>query len=249
MAYQAPSPEERPGYVRGKFDEIASHYDRFNDAITLGQHRLWKRALVKRLALAPGAWGLDLCCGTGDIAQRCLPLVSGAGGIIAADFSMNMLRLAQGRLAGTHPAGASGSTPQQGRPLCADAMRLPFADGAFQFVTVGYGLRNVRDLKGCLGEILRVLEPGGMLASLDMGKVAQPWLAWAFQRYFFTIVPRIGRMLQPGQEMFDYLPHSTMDYPGQQELARLMERLGFCDIRIEEYGFGATALHFARKPE
>jgi demethylmenaquinone methyltransferase / 2-methoxy-6-polyprenyl-1,4-benzoquinol methylase len=242
MAYRLPPAPERARYVRAKFDEIARHYDLFNDLITQGQHRWWKRVLVRRLGLAPDARGLDLCCGTGDIAARCLARLGPQGRLVAADFSRNMLRIARRRLA----RAARG----QAAPLvlCADALRLPFRTGSLDFVTIGYGLRNVAELGTCLDELCRVLRPGGVLASLDVGKVRNRWLRPLAEFYLFRIVPRIGGLLQPGQDMFAYLPASTVDYPEQHALARLLTEHGLGRVEVREYLFGASALHVARKP-
>lgn len=242
MAYRLPEPEDKARYVRGKFDEIARSYDLFNDLISQGQHRIWKNVLVKRLGLASGAKGLDLCCGTGDIALRTWRRLKGGGNVFALDFSINMLRIARGRLAGKGlpPAAAEGL-------LCGDAMRLPFPDASLQFVTVGYGLRNVENLAGCLKEIQRVLRPGGVLASLDVGKVRSPLLRPLVDFYFFRIVPLIGRLLQPGQEMFNYLPESSVAYPGQQALRKLMIECGFGEVELIEFALGASVIHIARK--
>lgn len=243
MSYRLPPPERKAAYVQRKFDEIARHYDLFNDLITQGQHRRWKRVLVRRLGLTPEARGLDLCCGTGDIAARCLPRLDGRGALVAADFSRGMLQIARARLGSAHQEGAPPRIA-----LGADAVRLPFRDGAFGFVTVGYGLRNVTDLGGCLREILRVLQPGGVLASLDTGQVGNPVLRIPSRFYMFRIVPLIGRLLQGGQDMFSYLPHSTLDFPEQHALARLMEAEGFAETEVIEFLFGASVIHLARKP-
>lgn len=243
MAYRLPDQSEKARYVRGKFDEIAHAYDLFNDLITQGQHRRWKNVLVRRLGIAADARGLDLCCGTGDIAARERKMLGAGGRVFALDFSLGMLRIARKRLSGGGPPrGARGDV------VCADAMRLPFAAGSLQFVSVGYGLRNVVDLAGCLREIHRVLAPGGVLASLDVGKVRSPLLRPLIDFYFFRIVPLIGRMLQPGQEMFSYLPESTVAYPGQQQLRELMMSCGFAQVEVIEFVFGASVIHLAHKP-
>ncbi len=247
MVYHLPPPEQKADYVRSKFDEIARQYDRFNDLITQGQHRRWKRVLVARLGLRPGQVGLDLCCGTGDLALRCLPALAGGGtrgGVIAADFSLQMLRLAKERLRKTRAVGA----PAAAQAVCADAMRLPFADGRFHFVTIGYGLRNVTDLRACLREVRRVLRPGGVMASLDLGQVRPRWMRPFADFYLFQVVPRLGQMLQRGQEMYSYLPASTRDYPHQDELARTLAVSGFEGVELVEFLFGASVIHLARKP-
>ena len=153
-----------------------------------------------------------------------------------------MLRIARRRLSKrSMPAAAAR------RVLCGDAMRLPFADASLQFVTVGYGLRNVTDLRGGLKEIHRILRPGGVLASLDVGKVRSPLLRPVVNFYFFRIVPLIGKMLQPGQEMFNYLPESSVAYPEQQVLRELMVECGFGEVEIIEFALGASVIHVARK--
>jgi demethylmenaquinone methyltransferase/2-methoxy-6-polyprenyl-1,4-benzoquinol methylase len=242
MAYRLPEPEQKARYVRGKFDEIARSYDLFNDLITQGQHRIWKNVLVKRLGLCSGAQGLDLCCGTGDIALRTWRRLKGGGNVFALDFSINMLRIARGRLAGKGlPTAAARGL------LCGDAMRLPFANASLKFVTVGFGLRNVAQLEGCLKEVHRVLMPGGVLASLDVGKVGSPLLRPLAEFYFFRIVPLIGRLLQPGQEMFNYLPESSVAYPSQQALRKLMIECGFGEVELIEFALGASVIHIAHK--
>lgn len=274
MAYRHPTRQEKATYVQSKFDEIASHYDRFNDLITQGQHRLWKRAMVRKLGVKPGDRGLDLCCGTGDIAQRIHPALhnehagnaadatdakagkagkaapAAGGGLIAADFSLNMLRIASKRLA-TRSEGKRRNKGNHAPTLVmgADAMRLPFKEGSFQFLTIGYGLRNVTDLDACLKELYRVLAPGGMLASLDVGKVRNRWVRPFAEFYLFRVVPLIGRVLQPGQEMYTYLPNSTLDYPPQDALKDQLEQIGFEQVELLEFVFGASVIHFARKPK
>lgn len=244
MTYRLPQPEDKARYVRGKFDEIARQYDLFNDLITQRQHRYWKRVLVERVNMSPDAQGLDLCCGTADIAARCLAKLSAAGRIVAADFSQNMLALARRRLA-RHQANGP---PPVTLTLCGDAMRLPFRNDSFHFVTIGYGLRNVTDLSACLGELWRVLRPGGVLASLDVGKVGNRWLRPLSEFYLFRVVPLIGRMLQSGQDMFEYLPHSTVDFPDQAALRGIMEDSGFSRVEVIEFLFGASVIHLAHKP-
>ena len=236
--YQLPTPEAKAAYVEQKFDEIAEKYDRFNDLITFGLHRYWKQFVARQTGLRPGERCLDLCCGTGDIAQavkRMHPEVE----VIGMDFSEQMLVFASRRK-------AAGENPVQ---FCrGDAMALPFPDRHFDAVTIGYGLRNVPDLTGCLREIRRVLKPGGELVSLDVGKVRVPVLAGLSQFFLFQIVPRIGEWLMPGQEMFSYLPHSSVQYPNQETLKRHLLELGFQQVEVHDFCFGASTVHVAYEP-
>jgi demethylmenaquinone methyltransferase/2-methoxy-6-polyprenyl-1,4-benzoquinol methylase len=254
MPYRLPSADQKAHYVRTRFDAIAHRYDRFNDLITQGQHRWWKRTLVRRLALRPNDRVLDLCCGTGDLALRCRERLGPRGAVIAADFALNMLAVARRRLAGSASAAGSAAKAVPGGAarawlICADATRLPFPDECFRVATIGYGLRNVADLGACLGELWRVLAPGGVLASLDVGKVRAAWLRPLVNAYFFLVVPWIGRLLQPGEEMYSYLPHSSIDYPHQERLLALLADRGFEHIELIEYLGGASVIHIARKPQ
>jgi demethylmenaquinone methyltransferase/2-methoxy-6-polyprenyl-1,4-benzoquinol methylase len=246
MSYRLPPPERKSDYVREKFDQIAHSYDLFNDLITQFQHRRWKRVLVERLEISPDAFGLDLCCGTGDIAARCLARLSPRGELAAVDFSPGMLEIARSRLSATRERGGTDAP----RPLLlgGDAMRLPFRDASFHFIAIGYGLRNVSSLEGCLEELWRVLRPEGVLASLDVGKVRNPLLRRCSDFYMFRVVPLIGGLLQRGQDMYQYLPHSTVEYPDQDSLRVLMEGKGFTRVETIEFLFGASVIHLARKP-
>lgn len=237
MAYTLPSAEEKSNYVEQKFDEIAKKYDHFNDIITFGLHRYWKKFVVRQTGLRPGGHCLDLCCGTGDIAREVLrqyPLCIVTG----LDFSEEMLKIAESKNSKTSDI----------QFLLGDAMNIPFPDANFDAVTIGYGLRNVQNLDDCLQEILRVLKPGGVMVCLDIGKVRFPVIAELNNFYFFRIVPLIGNWLMPGQEMFHYLPHSSLEYPNQELLKHLMLEAGFQEAEIHDFVFGASTVHVAYKP-
>jgi len=243
LNYRLPLSGDKAHYVRTRFDAIARRYNLYNDLITQGQHRLWKRVLVKNIPVRPHSRGLDICCGTGDIAKRCYKRLSPGDTQISLDFSPNMLRIARQRF----PA-ANGEAAPASHVLCGDAMRLPFADGSFHYITVGFGLRNVSDLAACLKEILRVLAPGGVFASLDVGKVHTRGFRQLADFYFFKIVPFIGTLLQPGEEMYHYLPHSSVNYPSQDEMKILLEDTGFRQVRLKEFLCGTAVLHTGQKP-
>ncbi len=237
MSYQLPDDAEKARYVEQKFTEIAPKYDLFNDIITGGMHRYWKRFMVRQTGISSDAVCLDLCCGTGDI-THCLGQAAPQGKVYALDFSQGMLEVARQR---------NFSGKERLLFLRSDANQLPFSSGKFDAVTIGYGLRNVSHLQNCLQEILRVLVPGGVLVSLDVGKIRIPWLFEISQFYFFHIVPRLGKLLYPGQDMFDYLPHSSIDYPDQERLKRIMLSVGFKQVDVFDFFLGASTIHVAYK--
>ncbi len=231
-----PDGAEKYEFVQSRFSAIAQKYDLFNDLITQGFHRHWKNLVVQKTGLAPGDQALDICCGTGDITERLAKAVGSKGKAIGLDFSFGMLEVARSR------KGLSKTPLVQG-----DAMNLPFASETFDALTVGYGLRNLVDLSQGLEEVYRVLKPGGRFVCLDLGKVTLPVVKQVFQFYFFQVVPRIGKILYPKEDMFDYFPQSSVDYPGPESLKKMLEKAGFRQVEYQSYHFGGSVIHRAVK--
>ena len=236
--YKLPEKEKKSEYVESKFDEIAQRYDLFNDLITFGMHRYWKKFVAKKTGLNPGENCLDLCTGTGDIGRAVLKFQPEAK-VTALDFSSEMLELAHQQ---------QGENAHGLNYIRGDAMAPPFPKEYFEAVTVGYGLRNVADLSACIKNILSLLKPSGVLVCLDVGKVNIPVIAQLNRFYFFKIVPLIGKWLMPGQEMFDYLPHSSINYPDQKKLKKILLEEGFQKVDVYDFVFGASTIHVAQKP-
>ena len=219
--------EQRATKVRELFATIARRYDLLNDLMSLGLHRRWKRRLVALAGLPHDV--LDLCCGTGDIAQRF------RGHVVGVDFTAEMLQVAATRSGGV-------------QWVRADALRLPFAEARFDVVTVGYGLRNLADLDTGLREILRVLKPGGRLLSLDFGKPECPvWRRLYFAHLRFWL-PVLGRVFVGEPEAYRYILTSLEAYPAQRGVQALMERCGYTECGFEEFVGGTMAINFGTKP-
>src|SRR5688500_8947743 len=153
--------EEFAGQVRGMFDRIAGVYDLMNSAMTAGMHHRWRERAADRAELGPGMSALDVCCGTGDLAFELQRRVGPEGRVIGSDFSERMLDLAREKGAGR----GEGPTP---RFEWADALELPYDDGSFDAVSVGFGVRNLADLDRGIRELSRVLKPGGRLVILEI---------------------------------------------------------------------------------
>lgn len=232
--------DHRAEKAHALFSIIARRYDILNDVMSLGLHRRWKNRLVT-LAGRPGN-ALDLCCGTGDIAQR-MP-----GRVIGVDFTAEMLQVAQTRCSREPARGQN--PPRAGSRLQfvqADALRLPFPDASFDVVSVGYGLRNLADLEAGLREIHRVLRPGGKLLSLDFGKPA--WSIWRF--FYFAYLkfwlPILGKLFVGDGDAYGYILASLQHYPAQRGVKELMGRAGFAQCRFEEFCLGAMAINLGVK--
>jgi demethylmenaquinone methyltransferase / 2-methoxy-6-polyprenyl-1,4-benzoquinol methylase len=218
-----------PDEVRGMFDRIAPVYDLMNRVMTAGLDKRWRR-LAAREVVWPNDRVLDACCGTGDLAVEA---ERRGGRVVGLDFSERMLERAR-RKSGTIEW-------RQG-----DALALPFADGEFDAVTVGFGVRNLADLEGGLREAARVLRPGGRIAVLEITR-PKGLLRPFFRLWFDVLVPLAGRVL-PGGRAYTYLPASVRRFPGPEDLAALFVRAGFEQVRYRLLGGGSVALHTAVRP-
>ena len=237
MTYTLPNTEEKSIYVEQMFNKIAKKYDLFNSIITLGMHRQWKRFVARQIEILPDQSCLDLCCGTGDIAREVLRQYPSSK-VTGLDFSEEMLNIAESK-------NTSEISVQYMR---GDAMKIPFRDTNFNAVTIGYGMRNVQVIRHFLFEILRVLKPEGVLVSLDVGKVSLPIIKELNHFYFFHIIPLVGKLLMPGENIFQYLPKSSLEYPNQESLKNLMIETGFEKVVFHNFVFGASTVHVAQKP-
>jgi len=214
-----------PDAVRSMFDRIAPVYDPMNRVMTAGLDVRWRR-LAAAAAVRPGDRVLDAACGTGDFAVA--DLRAGAGHVTGLDFSERMLERARRK------------EPRVDWVL-GDLLELPFADGSFEAATVGFGVRNVADLEVALGELRRVLVPGGRLAILEITRprgVLRPF----FRLWFDGVVPVLGKVL-PGGSAYTYLPASVRRFPDAEALAALLAEAGFVEVRFRLLGGTIVALH------
>ena len=232
--------DQRAPKVREMFSLLAGKYDLVNDVMSAGLHRKWKRDTI-RLALA-GRTGplrvLDLCCGTGDLAFLAANRAAGAR-VAGVDFTLPMLEVARKRRLG----GEGRAAFAQG-----DALRLPFPDGVFDVVTIAYGLRNVADLERALGEMRRVLAPGGRLVVLDFGKPANPLAASLYQGFLHTVMPFVGWLFHRDPETYLYIPESLKSFPAQTGVEALMRTAGFVNARHENRLLGTMGLNVGEAP-
>jgi len=227
----AGGPEKRT-YVRQMFTAIAPTYDRLNRIISFRFDQRWRRAAVRRLEWErrPTGLYLDLCAGTMDFGATLARQPDFGGRIVAADFVPAMLRL--GRTKATRL-----------EPVTADALELPFPDGAFDGAMVGWGVRNLVDLDAGLAEAARVLKPGAKLVILEMTLPPGPMLRWIYQLYFRRVLPWVGRRVSKHTTAYTWLPESTQAFPSPAELARRLAAQGFAGPRYRLLLGGVCALH------
>ncbi len=218
------------------FDAIAGRYDLLNDLLSMGQVRLWRRAVARITGARPGERVLDLAAGTGTSS---LTFTAAGADCVACDFSLGMLRAGKSRLAESGP-GRLGL-------VAGDALRLPFRDGAFDAVTISFGLRNVADPGAGLAEMRRVTRPGGRLVVCEFSAITIAPADMLYRRYLLHVLPAIARRAARNPEAYEYLAESIVDWPAQRELAGLIETAGWSAVRWRNLSLGAVAVHVARR--
>ncbi|MDH6103725.1 bifunctional demethylmenaquinone methyltransferase/2-methoxy-6-polyprenyl-1,4-benzoquinol methylase UbiE [Chrysosporum ovalisporum ANA283AFssAo] len=204
------------------FDRIAPVYDDLNNWLSLGQHRIWKEMTVKWSGAKPGDTCLDLCCGSGDLAFRLARYVGTMGQVYGVDFSPKLLAVAQVRAQGQYPEPAIAW-------IQGDALNLPFNANYFDAGTMGYGLRNVKDIPRSLEELHRVLKPGGKAAILDFHRPKNQQIR-AFQQWYLNniVVPLAQQM--GFKEEYAYINPSLDRFPTGQEQVGLAREVGFTSV-------------------
>ncbi|MEO8432068.1 MAG: bifunctional demethylmenaquinone methyltransferase/2-methoxy-6-polyprenyl-1,4-benzoquinol methylase UbiE [Acidobacteriota bacterium] len=235
--------EKRAPRVREMFSRLAWRYDLVNDVMSFGMHRAWKRRTVRLgfEGLAGARRWLDLCCGTGDmafLAEQMAGRYDPGLRVFGLDFTLPMLAVAARR----KTRDARKTAFAQG-----DALRLPFPDGAFDVITVGYGLRNIAEPEAALVEMRRVLAPGGRCVILDFGKPQNRVASVLYKAFLRTMMPTVGWLFHRDPETYLYIPESLARYPGQVGVRALMEKAGFQNSRFEEKLLGTMGINLGER--
>jgi demethylmenaquinone methyltransferase/2-methoxy-6-polyprenyl-1,4-benzoquinol methylase len=225
--------DKQPAEVSAMFDKVADRYDLLNDTLSLGMDRRWRKAVSRAVGARPGQLVLDLAAGTGTSSRS---FTAGGARCVACDFSLGMLRVGARR-----PAAAL-------RFVAGDALALPFADGAFDAVTISFGLRNVADAGQALSELRRVTRAGGKLVVCEFSHLPVPQLNALYEQYLTRVLPLIARRLSGSAEAYDYLSESIRDWPGQKALAAQIAGAGWSAVRWQNLSLGVVAVHQARRP-
>ena len=236
FGYEEIRREDKAQRVRAVFDSVAGRYDLMNDLMSGGAHRLWKRFALSLTGLKAGARVLDVAGGTGDLAVGLARQVGRSGLVVLTDINAAMLSAGRDRLLN------EGLVSQV---LCAqaDAERLPFPDGSFDCVTIGFGLRNVTDKPRALAAMRRVLKNGGQLLVLEFSKPASAALAEVYDAYSFRLLPLLGRVVTGDADSYRYLAESIRRHPDQEALLALLRAAGLEDCRYHNLMGGIVAVH------
>ncbi|MFI8685190.1 demethylmenaquinone methyltransferase [Rossellomorea sp. NPDC077527] len=225
--------------VHGVFEKIYSNYDKMNSVISFQQHKKWRKDTMKHMDVKPGSKALDVCCGTADWTLAIGEKVGESGSVVGLDFSQNML------LIGKEKVKQSGMNNIE--LIHGNAMELPFDDNTFDYVTIGFGLRNVPDYLHVLKEMNRVVKPGGMAVCLETSQPTMLGFKQMYYAYFRFVMPVFGKIFAKSFNEYSWLQESARDFPGMKELAAMFEEAGFNNIHVKPYSGGVAAMHSGRK--
>ncbi|GAA4659160.1 demethylmenaquinone methyltransferase [Gordonia humi] len=217
--------DKQPSEVAEMFDGVAKRYDITNTVLSFGQDRRWRRNTRRALALRPRDVVLDLAAGTAVSTEE---LRASGATCIAADFSLGMLR-----------AGAAREVPK----VAADALHLPFADESFDAATISFGLRNVNDVDHALGELRRVLKPGGRLVICEFSTPTWRPFRTVYMEYLMKALPAVATKVSSNPAAYVYLAESIREWPHQEGLAGRISAAGFTDVGWVNQTGGIAAIH------
>ena len=223
------------------FTQIAPRYDLLNHILSLQMDRMWRARtanVLRPILERADARILDLCCGTGDLAFALERRAKGR--VWGADFAHTMLVRAKEKSL----TKMKGAEPK--RPILfveSDALRLPFADGAFDLVTAAFGFRNLANYEAGLLEIRRVLKEDGTIAILEFTEPKPGWFGDLYRWYFRTVLPRLGGLISGDQAAYTYLPKSVARFFRPEELRESMLKNGYEGVAMRVWTGGTVALH------
>jgi len=226
--------------VRQMFDEIAHRYDLLNRLLSFGIDRRWRRFAVSQLSIPPGGRVLDIATGTCDVALEIAEQTNPSVSIVGEDFTQGMLVQGQQKL---------NASPHGERVLLVNAPceEIPHPDGCFDGITIAFGIRNVVDRQAGLGEMFRVLKPGGRAVILEFSNPRSQLFRKIYYFYFQKILPAIGGLISK-RSAYQYLPDSVLEFPSQEEFSRLMAQAGFERLQCCDLTFGIASIFVGDKP-
>ncbi len=240
FGFQQVPEEEKVQWVCRHFNTVAQRYDFMNTLLSFGIHHAWKRAAIRMMHLRSGDRVLDVCGGTGDLARLAARRVQPAGRVVIYDINHAMMQAGKPRLDSDMLRWTIGHV--QG-----DAERIAFPDDCFDAAMVGFGIRNVTHMKRGFAEMHRVLKPGGRFMCLEFSKPTAPVFRWLYDMYSFYVMPFLGELLAGSRQAYTHLPETIRLFPLPDELASILEEIGFSNVRYRRLTNGIAVVHTGTK--
>ncbi len=240
FGFQRVSRDRKADRVLQHFNSVAQHYDFMNTLLSFGIHHIWKRSAIRMLNLASGDHVLDVCGGTGDLAILAARHLGPDGGVIVYDINRSMIQ------AGLHKV-AHKDIEDRIRYVQGDAENISFPDRRFEAAMVGFGIRNVTNVKKGFEEMYRVLKPGGRMMCLEFSKPTFLPFRKLYDFYSFYIMPFLGELMAGSRGAYTHLPESIRMFPMPDELSELLKEIGFSRVNYKKLTNGIAVIHLAIK--
>lgn len=232
--------ESKKEQVEQMFDNIAPTYDRLNHILSFNIDRMWRRRVMRIVRRSKAQHVLDIATGTGDLAIAMTKSIDNIT-VLGVDLSEEMLRVAEQKVQRL-------GLEQRIKLQKGDAENLQMiADASVDVVTVAFGVRNFENLERGLGELCRVLKPGGKVVVLEFS-IPRCWLVrWVYAQYSHRLLPRIGAWLSKDRKAYDYLPDSVEEFASPERFIEMLHGVGFTDARAKSQSFGIAHIYQATK--
>ena len=231
--------EKKDGMVQDLFNTVAPYYDKMNDLMSLGYHRLWKEEFVFLSRIRPSNQVLEVASGSGDISLKLAKIIQKPGKLVITDPNKALLNIAKDKLMN------NGFIASEFVTAFADS--LPFPDNSFDRILISFGLRNVTDIPRVLREFYRILKPNGMLSILDFSRPNSKFMRYFLDAYSRFFILPLANIYVKDQPSYKYLVESIKKHPDQSALIQIINEAGFFDARYINLSHGITAVHQAYK--
>lgn len=237
---EQPDKHRQEDFVQQLFSSIAKRYDLLNALFTLNQDSYWRNFAASKANIKEGQSILDVCCGTGKLSIALAKCVGPTGQITGLDFSENMLQQARENIQRT-------SYQQIITLLQGNALHLPFADNTFDGATIGFGLRNVADIRKTLAEMVRVVKPGGTVLSVELAHPSAPILKQFYYLYFEHLLPALGNLGFNKNRPYYNLPASLKTLPPHAAMQEIFAEVDLQQITDYHLTGGIAAVYLGMK--
>ncbi len=221
--------------IRKLFDNIAPDYDRLNHILSLNIDKGWRRKAVREIVDTEQPLNiLDVACGTGDFTIEIARKAVRGSHVTGIDLSEGMMKIGREKI---RKAGVDAEMVQ------GDCEELPYEDGTFDRISVGFGVRNFEHLDLGLKEMCRVLKTGGKLVILELSVPSNGFIRWCYKLYFLKILPAIGGWISGDRGAYEYLPASVLRFPAPEKFMEMMKDAGFRTVRHRSLTFGICRMY------
>ena len=239
FGYKEVPKKDKSKLVGEVFSSVASKYDLMNDVMSLGIHRLWKKAAIESSQVMPGNSVLDVAGGTGDLAIEFSKIVGSSGSVVLSDINEDMLAEGKKRVLDSGRLNVDFKI--------ANAEELPFEKNSFDCISIAFGIRNVTDKEKALKSMFHCLKPGGRLIVLEFSKPTSNLFSQIYDIYSFNLLPLMGKLIADDADSYQYLAESIRKHPDQETFKKMMQSAGFLEASYENLTGGIVALHKGTK--